>query len=540
MALIRPPSRQMTRRALLQRSALAGAGLAAGLVPVRVFAQQGAPATITSDRMRPQLPYGVQTGDLLGDRAILWARADRPARMMVEWATSDSFADATALVGPAALEETDFTAKIDLAGLPQGQQIVYRVTMVDLADAKLASEPVTGSFRTPPAARRPIRLVWSGDVAGQGWGINPEWGGMKSFEAMRQVDPDFFIHSGDSIYADNPVAAEQAMPDGGTWKNVTTEGKAKVAETLQEFRDNYAYNLMDDNVRRFNAQVPIFAQWDDHETTNNWYPSEDLSQDPTKSMYKVTSAALLGARAARAFQEYMPVRWDQTAWPHLYRSFGYGPSLEVFRIDMRSYRGPNTANRQAQAGPDTVFLGADQIRWLKQALLASNATWKVIAADMPIGLLVRDGEQAFENLANGDGPPLGRELEMANLLRFIRDSDIQNVVWLTADVHYTAAHFYDPNQAQFQEFAPFWEFVSGPLNAGTFGPGDLDNTFGPKVAYVKAPPAGQMNLPPSAGLQFFGQVDIDEAEVMTVTLKDLTGAALFSQTLEPQRGASAL
>jgi alkaline phosphatase D len=540
MALIRPPIRPMTRRALLRRSALAGVGLAAGLAPMRAFAQQRAPATITSDRMRPQLPYGVQTGDLSGDRAILWARADRPARMMVEWATSDSFADATSLVGPAALDETDFTAKIDVAGLPLGQQIVYRVTMVDLADAKLMSEPVTGSFRTPPAARRPIRLVWSGDVAGQGWGINPDWGGMKIFEAMRQLEPDFFIHSGDTIYADGPIAAEQEMPDGGIWKNVTTEAKAKVAETLPEFRGNYAYNLMDDNVRRFNAQVPIFAQWDDHETTNNWYPTEDLSQDPTKSMYKVTSAALLGARAARAFQEYMPVRWDQTAWPHLYRSFGYGPSLEVFRIDMRSYRGPNTANRQAQAGPDTVFLGEGQIRWLKQALLASNATWKVIAADMPIGLLVRDGEQAFENLANGDGPPLGRELEMANLLRFIRDSDIQNVVWLTADVHYTAAHFYDPNQAQFQEFTPFWEFVSGPLNAGTFGPGDLDNTFGPKVAYFKAPPAGQMNLPPSAGLQFFGQVDIDEAEVMTVTLKDLTGATLFSQTLEPQRGASAL
>ena len=47
-------------------------------------------------------------------------------------------------------------------------------------------------------------------------------------------------------------------------------------------------------------------------------------------------------------------------------------------------------------------------------------------------------------------------------LRFIRDNGIENVVWLTADVHYTAAHYYDPNQAQFQEFAPFWEFVSGP------------------------------------------------------------------------------
>jgi alkaline phosphatase D len=229
----------------------------------------------------------------------------------------------------------------------------------------------------------------------------------------------------------------------------------------------------------------------------------------------------------------MPVRWGQTAWPHLYRSFGYGPSLEVFRIDMRSYRGSNTANRQAQAGPETAFLGTGQIRWLKQALLASDATWKVIASDMPIGLLVRDGEQAFENLANGDGPALGRELEMANLLRFIRDSDIRNVVWLTADVHYTAAHYYDPDKAQFQEFAPFWEFVSGPLNAGTFGPGELDNTFGPQLMFAKAPPGGQVNLPPSDGLQFFGQVDIDEDEVMTVTLKDLTGATLFTQEIAP-------
>jgi alkaline phosphatase D len=45
-------------------------------------------------------------------------------------------------------------------------------------------------------------------------------------------------------------------------------------------------------------------------------------------------------------------------------------------------------------------------------------------------------------------------------------------------VHYTAAHYYNPEKAAFQEFEPFWEFVSGPLHAGSFGPGDLDMTFG--------------------------------------------------------------
>jgi alkaline phosphatase D len=114
---------------------------------------------------------------------------------------------------------------------------------------------------------------------------------------------------------------------------------------------------------------------------------------------------------------------------------------------------------------------------------------------------------------------------------------VKNVVWLTADVHYTAAHYYDPNRAQFQDFEPFWEFVSGPLHACTFGPGELDDTFGPQLKFVKAPEAGQgQNLPPSMGLQFFGHVRIDgRTEQMTVTLKDVADADLWTITLDPVR-----
>jgi len=537
MALIRSRGACLTRRALLRRSALAGGGLiaATGLAG-RLAAQQSAPAVITSERMRPGLPYGVQTGDLAGDRAILWARSDRPARMMVEWATTEAFDDARVVRGPAALEDSDFTAKIDLAGLPLGERVFYRVVMVDLADHRLASAPVAGSFWTPPAARRDIRFVWSADTAGQGWGINLDWGGMRIYETMRQVEPAFFIHSGDTVYADGPIAAEQATPDGAVWKNVTTEAKAKVAETLAEFRGNYAYNLLDQNVRRFNAAVPMLAQWDDHEVINNWYWEKRLDQD---ERYKEKSVALLAARGLRAFTEYMPVRRHPLESDRIYGSFRYGRLLEVFRIDMRSYRGPNTEGLETELGRAATILGAAQVRWLERALLASEATWKVIASDMPLGLIVWDSfleQRGSEAVAQGDdGPPRGRELEIAGLLRFIRDAGITNVVWLTADVHYTAAHRYDPNRAQFQEFAPFWEFVSGPLNAGTFGPNRLDDTFGPEVVFAKAPPEGQANLPPSAGLQFFGQVDIDGAtEVMTVRLKDLEGTTLFTRELEPR------
>jgi len=102
---------------------------------------------------------------------------------------------------------------------------------------------------------------------------------MKIYDAMRLLNPDFFIHSGDYIYADNPIKAEVKLDDGSIWKNITTPEKSKVAETLAEFRGNYIYNLLDENVRRFNAQVPQLVQWDDHETRNNWSPGQMLSDD---------------------------------------------------------------------------------------------------------------------------------------------------------------------------------------------------------------------------------------------------------------------
>ena len=178
----------------------------------------------------------------------------------------------------------------------------------------------------------------------------------------------------------------------------------------------------------------------------------------------------------------------------IYRTLNYGPHLDVFMLDERSYRGPNGPNLQTSYGPDSYFLGPDQLAWLKRALLNSRATWKVIASDMPLSIIVYDdaaNKKGSEAFAQGDGPPRGRELEIADLLRFIKSAGIANTVWLTADVHYAAAHYYNPDKAQFQDFEPFWEFVSGPLHAGTFGPNELDNTFGPEVKFIKAPGAGQ-------------------------------------------------
>jgi alkaline phosphatase D len=489
---------------------------------------------------RPLISHGVQSGDVSVDSAVLWARSDRPSRMRLEIATTDSFKDIRHGAFVDALPETDFTAKTLIEGLPAGQDIFYRVSFEDLASPTIVGEPVVGRFRSAPANRRSISFTWSGDTAGQGWGIDEARGGMRTYAAMLRNRPDFFIHSGDNIYADGPIPSEQKLPNGQVWKNLVTEEKSKPAETLAEFRGNYKYNLLDRNVLAFNAEVPILSQWDDHEVTNNWWPGEPLTRaEHLRKKYVEKNALLLAARASRAFHEYMPMR-DTFAEPgRVYRKISYGPLLDIFMLDMRSYRGPNGEGREPSYGPGAYFLGPTQIAWLKRELMASRATWKVIAADMPISLVVvYDGDRKWgvEAVAQGDGPPLGRELEIADILSFIKHAGVRNTVWLTADVHYTAAHYYDPNRAVFQDFDPFWEFVSGPLHAGTFGPNDLDNTFGPQLRYIKAPGKEQgQNLPPSEDMQFFGHVAIDGAtEVMTVTLKDVEDRALWSTRIEPR------
>jgi alkaline phosphatase D len=521
------------RRRFLLRSGVFVSAAACKLSggPTRAWA---APALVAANGERPQLLQGMQIGDVMQDRAMIWARADRAARLTVDWALDQHFRYARRIQGPNALDDSDFTARVDLTGLPADQHVFVRVTFQGLDAAGAGSEPLLGHFRSAPESRRNIRFVWSGDTAGQGYGINPDVGGMRIYETMRARQPDFFIHSGDNIYADGPIAAEQTTEDGHTWRNLVTEEKSKVAETLREFRGNYKYNLLDDNLRRFNAEVPQIWQWDDHEVCNNWSASKDLSQD---TRYTEKSVQLLAARGRRAFLEYAPLRsfGDEEA-ERIYRYIPYGPLLDVFTVDMRSYRGPNSTNLQANASDETDFLGKPQLQWLKRGLLGSTATWKVIAADMPIGLLVRDGKDAqdrdrFEAIANGNGEPLGRELEIAGLLRFIKRHRIRNVVWLTADVHYTAAHYYDADQARWGEFDSFWEFVSGPLNAGAFGPNDADDTFGMQVVFQKAPPVA--NSSPLSGYQFFGEVNIDGRDAaMTVTLRDAANHALFERRLE--------
>jgi phosphodiesterase/alkaline phosphatase D-like protein len=93
-----------------------------------------------------------------------------------------------------------------------------------------------------------------------------------------------------------------------------------------------------------NAEVPQIWQWDDHEVVNNWSASKDLSAD---ARYTEKNVPLLIARGSRAFLEYAPMRYAGVEESErVYRHIPYGQLLDVFVIDMRSYRAANSFNQQ--------------------------------------------------------------------------------------------------------------------------------------------------------------------------------------------------
>jgi len=169
----------LTRRRFLQLSAAAP------------LLAQSAPAVRGDVAARPILASGVQSGDVEADRAVVWCRTDRPARLRVRYATTDALAGARERVSAPTSADADFTARLDLTGLPPGQRIVYEARFEGANGA--LSEPVRGSFRTPARTAAPVRIVWGGDVCGQGWGLDESRGGMKTFASMRAVEPDLFI-----------------------------------------------------------------------------------------------------------------------------------------------------------------------------------------------------------------------------------------------------------------------------------------------------------------------------------------------------------
>ncbi len=331
------------------------------------------------------------------------------------------------------------------------------------------SEPIVGQFRTALAeAQCPLRLVRR--YGGTGLGDRRRGHADLFDDRLSPAGlPDPFRRH--HLRRQSDARRDQAA-DGAIWKNsiVTDEKREDRADARPNFAASGNTTCSIEHVTELNAVCPTFYQWDDHEVLNNWSPSTDL-RDDGRYIGKVGPAAR-GSAPAGHFHEMTPIRYVPAGAGRVYRKISYGPLLDV--LLRRPALLSRTEQPRARRGDDGRFAASlasgrspgSSVNWP-----APVATWKVIACDLPIGLVIWDdyGKAAGQRGRCRTATTARRSdasCEFADLLRFIRDAGISNMVWLTADVHYTAAHYYDPGKAKFQDFLPFWEFVAGPLAFG--------------------------------------------------------------------------
>ena len=486
-----------------------------------------------------EITHGIASGDVTNQSAIIWSRVnDQPAQMNVEYDTSANFSNPLSKTAQAN-STTDFTAHAKLDGLKPGTQYYYRVwftgsdlgnntnssTNDDLsATPNVAEQVEVGTFRTAPSRNMTsnssdISFIWAADLGGQSYCRNFNEGGYSIFKSMQSLIPDFFIANGDMIYADGACPAQGPTFLNNTnnqtisWTNIPGDFKSiadpsvdwnNIAEVRSIFLEHWKYNRNDTYFKEFLSNVSMYSQWDDHEIINDWG-----SKWPYWNLFSIDREGYpnIVKEGTDAFLYYSPLDIDNKTGnatandhdEHVYRSFNWGKDLDIFLIDGRSYRSQN----HLADTPDSnkTMLGEEQLEWLKQELTNSNATWKIISSDVPISIptgsnasiVGRDG-WANGNETNNYSYYTGFERELTDLLRFVDEHNIKNIVFLTTDVHFPVFFKYNFDLNNDGNITDIYELVSGPLSASrTISLADasrlgapfpkLDGTFNPSILF---------------------------------------------------------
>jgi alkaline phosphatase D len=213
------------------------------------------------------------------------------------------------------------------------------------------------------------------------------------------------------------------------------------------------------------------------------------------------------------FREHNPVPVGP-----LYRRLRWGAYLDLFILDLRSYRSPNTA-----ADKDgKSMLGAEQKAWLLRELPSSTARHKVIVSSVPIAVPTGDQVRGIDSW-------VGFETELAEVLSSLAAAGVRELTFLTTDVHFTAVHRFQP-----VEGAPLvvHEIIVGPMSAGLYPVETLDPTFAPKRLFFHGPdvPSDQLGYDEALAYMTAGVLEVD-GDAIDARILNADGAELWRQKL---------
>ena len=184
--------------------------------------------------------------------------------------------------------------------------------------------------------------------------------GYPALESIRKLKPDFFVGTGDTVYFDHPAKKKGS----DRWMGVAWSDRAK---TETEMRRKYHEQFIQARFVNLFADVPTYWEVDDHEYR---YNDCDNTGDkmPTPEM------------GARNFREQLPVVDPADPTASTYATFRVSRDLQIWLVEGRLYRSPN----KMPDGPDKTIWGETQKKWLKDTLLASDATFKILISPTPL------------------------------------------------------------------------------------------------------------------------------------------------------------
>lgn len=397
----------------------------------------GASPLVRPQTEPPRLTHGQASGDVTAVTAIIWGRTDKPALMQVEYSTTSDFADSRRSETLTLSANDDFTGKITLVDLTPRTRYFYRIRLAEVGDPSRESVGETGTFVTAPAEdeRAEVTFAYSGDSGEQ---YQP----FRVFEAMAETPPDFFLYLGDTIYSDQGPAP---------------------ARTVEEYWAKYRGNRRDAALRRLLSLTSTYVIWDDHEVANDFnrtHPRIPIGR--------------------QAFREYWPITEDPQDPTRLYRSFRWGTLAELFILDCRQYRSPQSARDDATK----TMLGDEQKAWLKQALRSSPAIFKFIATTVPLRYHTNDTWEGYRT-------------ERRELFDFILQNSVRTVIFLSADVHYPAV-INHPEGFKEVIVGPIAQFASPIAFAQLFGGSRVEfaatNVFNYGLVRVQGNPTPRVEI----------------------------------------------
>ena len=348
--------------------------------------------------------------------AKLWMQATGPGKAVIEYWDTDAPKKILHTRPITLTEDEDYVAQFEIGALEPGRTYGYRVRI----DGKEAKVPQSLNFRT--------QMLWQWrsdapdwklafgtcaytneaayDRPGKPYGGPPE--AMNIYDSIARQKPDMMLWGGDYLYH-REVDVDSAMGLRYRWN------RERAIPQIQ-------------NLLRTGHH---FAIWDDHEFGLN----------------DANGSYVLKSESLKLFKRFFAnATYGLPETPGTFGNFLFNDA-EFFLTDNRYYR-----DSDRLIADDKSMLGAAQLRWLKNALLASVSPVKFIVVGSQV-------TNAYNTLYEGwDKFPK----ERADILKFLVEQKIDGVMILSGDRHFTELLKNERPGAY-----PLYELTCSSLTAGS-------------------------------------------------------------------------